>query len=97
MAVSVRKTASIDTIKFIGRQHSHLTDIMDQINSCYVFQVKYFYVLQLLRFVLLRFPSKQSQYHLDVQLVYNEFMAQCWKQHICHSSFMITYTNPLPN
>lgn len=29
----------IDVIKFIGRQHSSLTDIMDHINFCYAFQV----------------------------------------------------------
>lgn len=35
----MRDNQSIDLVKFIGRQHSHLTNIMDQMNSCYSFQV----------------------------------------------------------
>lgn len=48
LSVSVRKADSIDTTKFIGRQHSSLTDIMDQINFCYSFQVLYFSIDTLL-------------------------------------------------
>lgn len=36
---NIRKEDHISTIKFIGRQHCILTNIMDQINSCYSFQV----------------------------------------------------------
>lgn len=33
------KNDSIEMIKFVGRQHSRLTSIMDQLNICYSFQV----------------------------------------------------------
>lgn len=35
----ISKTDSISSIKFIGRQYCCLTDIMDQLNYCYSFQV----------------------------------------------------------
>lgn len=38
-AVIFRKDSSIGFIKFIGRQHCMLTGIVDQLNSCYSFQV----------------------------------------------------------
>lgn len=31
---------SVNTIKFIGLQHSFLTDVIDQINNCYSLQVR---------------------------------------------------------
>lgn len=34
---------AIDTIKFVGRLHSLLNDIMDQLNWCYSFQVFSFF------------------------------------------------------
>lgn len=37
--VHTRKKDSIDVIKFIGRTHSCLTGIMDDLNACYSFQV----------------------------------------------------------
>lgn len=42
LAIGVRKRDSIDTIKFVGRQHSCLTGIMNDMNFCYSFQVTAF-------------------------------------------------------
>lgn len=36
---------SIDIIKFCGRQHASLIDIIDQLNVCYAFQVRYILVI----------------------------------------------------
>lgn len=36
-----QKDESINVIKFIGRQHLQLTDLMDQLNFCYSFQVNF--------------------------------------------------------
>lgn len=41
LTTDIRKNDSISAIKFIGRQHSQLVHIMDQINFCYSFQVWY--------------------------------------------------------
>lgn len=41
MLINIRKEDSINFVKFTGRQHSFLTGIMDQINFCYSFQVRY--------------------------------------------------------
>lgn len=39
MPASIRKRDLIETIKLVGRQHSFLTGIVDQLNFCYSFQV----------------------------------------------------------
>lgn len=39
VSVNICKKNSIDVVKFVGRQHAFLTDIMDQLNVCYAFQV----------------------------------------------------------
>lgn len=39
MAVNIRKAESIAAIKYVGRQHSFLTSIMERINACYAYQV----------------------------------------------------------
>lgn len=39
MSAMIRKEGSINTIKFIGRQHSSLTSTTDQLNFCYSYQV----------------------------------------------------------
>lgn len=39
LSAVIRKQDSINTIKFIGRLHSSLTDIVDQLNRCYSYQV----------------------------------------------------------
>lgn len=39
MPASIRKRDLIDTVKLVGRQHSFLTGIVDQLNFCYSFQV----------------------------------------------------------
>lgn len=47
---------SIRSVKFIGRQHSHLTEILDIFNSIYAFQVKqflYFLNMKSLTFLIL--------------------------------------------
>lgn len=40
VSVNIYANDSIDVIKFIGRQHAFLTDITDQLNVCYSFQVR---------------------------------------------------------
>lgn len=45
LAVCIRTRSSINTIKFVGRQHSFLTSIMDVINSFFTFQVSTVYFL----------------------------------------------------
>lgn len=39
MSAKIQREDSFNTIKFIGRQHSLLTGIVDQLNYCYSFQV----------------------------------------------------------
>lgn len=39
MSIKFHKKESIDFIRFIGRQHDSLTEIMDTINFCYSLQV----------------------------------------------------------
>lgn len=39
VSVNMYSKDSIDVINFIGRQHALLTDIADQLNNCYAFQV----------------------------------------------------------
>lgn len=39
VSTNIYRKDSIDVIKFVGRQHAFLTDIMDQLNYCYGFQV----------------------------------------------------------
>lgn len=41
-STNIWRINSNEWIKFIGRQHSFLTKIMDQLNFCYSFQVKHF-------------------------------------------------------
>lgn len=45
VSVEICINESIDVIKFIGRQHAFLTDITDQLNVCYGFQVWYSFEL----------------------------------------------------
>lgn len=45
LSITSHKDESVKTIKFIGRQHSFLIDIMDNVNSCYSFQVFWFVIL----------------------------------------------------
>lgn len=40
--IDINENDLIKFVKFIGRQHSFLTGIMDQINICYSFQVLFF-------------------------------------------------------
>lgn len=40
MSIKFHKKESIAFIRFIGRQHDSLTEIMDKINFCYSLQVK---------------------------------------------------------
>lgn len=40
LTTDIRKSESIDVIKFFGRHHSQLVSIMDHINYCYSLQVK---------------------------------------------------------
>lgn len=39
LSISTCGIDPINTIKFVGRQHSLLTGAMDQLNLCYSFQV----------------------------------------------------------
>lgn len=41
-SLNIENVDSNEIIKFIGRQHGVLTDIMDQLNFCYSLQVKRF-------------------------------------------------------
>lgn len=47
LLVTVCKEASINMIKFIGRQYSFLTGIMDDLNVCFSFQVCYYYSVKM--------------------------------------------------
>lgn len=41
LSANIRSEHSISIFKFIGRQHSYLSEIMDEINFCYSFQVTF--------------------------------------------------------
>lgn len=39
LSMAIRNGESVRIIKFIGRLHSSLVDILDNVNSCFSFQV----------------------------------------------------------
>lgn len=43
MSVGIRKKDSINRIKLVGRLHSHLVSIVDELNFCYSIQVIFFF------------------------------------------------------
>lgn len=44
MSVGILKKNFADSVKSFGHQHAHLTNVVDELNFCYSFQVQFYFI-----------------------------------------------------